>query len=334
MPYRSEGHWVASPGGDASTGGAPGNANGWGARPGKPFWLSDDAETWGDITTHHGWWVHIDDAAPSGAWCWIPGAAATAARVVWRSADGFVGWAPEPPSVDEDDADVDDGSWSYTFLATLLDDAIDLLTDDAASVARTATERARFDRAHPGSPRRTGPDAAQVASARKALAAYAVAHPAVGSDGAASGRVAASPTVGTSTASASRNGGAAGSSSSPSEPTPSTHTTGAIVVKAEALPPAMALYVQMLHDPVTGPIGGPGFGPGWGPGASPFLPMVGLARSQGAHAGTYAAAPARSYGSSSSSSSQGSSHSSSSHSSSSSSSSSSSGSSSSSRSHK
>ena len=64
-------------------------------REGEPFWMSDNAEPWGEVTMHHGWWVHLDQGSPAGSWCWIPGAQPSLARVVWRVADGYVAWVGE-----------------------------------------------------------------------------------------------------------------------------------------------------------------------------------------------------------------------------------------------
>jgi hypothetical protein len=325
VPYRSEGHWAASPG-EASES-VSSNGTGWGAPPGAPFWLSDDAETWGNITMHHGWWVHVEEGAPEGAWCWIPGAAETAGRVVWRSGDGFVGWAPEGPSAgDDDEADVDDSSWSYAFLGTLLDDTLDLLTDDAAAMASGATRHGRFDPTHPGAPRRSGPSGEQVASARKALSGYVLAHARVASDGVVSGGVAsggvasngaqravATPSVGAPSGS-NASGPVAASGSTSSSSSTSSGTSLHLATKEEALPSAMALYDQMMRDPVLG--AGVGMGAGWGPGGglSPFLPFASVAaRAQVARAGASSSPPpSHSYGASSTTSHGSSSHSSSS----------------------
>ena len=99
----------------------------------------------GDVTMHHGWWVHLDEGAPQGSWCWIPGAAETAGRVVWRTADGYVGWAPEPPSaaVDED-ADADDLAWTFSYVGALFEDTVRRLSP------RTQPAALRGQRRDPG----------------------------------------------------------------------------------------------------------------------------------------------------------------------------------------
>jgi hypothetical protein len=271
-PYRSDGHWAPS----------AGDATGWGAPPGAPFWVSDDAETWGTITMHHGWWIHVEEGAPEGAWCWIPGVAETAGRVVWRTGDGFVGWAPELPFASEDDDD-EDLSWSYELLGTLFDDAVDLalLTDDALEDAREAT-RARHDADHPGRPRQVGPSHDQVAAARKALSGYVLAHPEV------------SPVVARAHAASAPNPNATSTSTTTSK---SFHATES----DSPLPPSMALYDQMMRDPMPGP---------GGMAPSPYLPFaasrasgrMGASWSRGSSFTTAPASSARSSSSSGSSS--------------------------------
>jgi hypothetical protein len=303
VPYRADGHWSPS----------AGDAKAWGAPPGAPFWLSDDSETWGDITMHHGWWVHIEEGAPQGAWCWIPGAAETAGRVVWRSADGFVGWAPEPPTEeDADDAEVDDSAWSYELLGTLFDEVLDpaLLVDDAAAVARAATRAARRDPANPARPRRFGPPSTQVATARKALSGYVLAHPEVASDGVGSnakeGRAATPTTVAHATEPSSSFTSSSAISSAPSSRVSTTSGSVATSTHAsseEALPPSMVLYDQILRDPFLGGMGaGPaGMGPGLigGIAPSPYLPFLSPAvRTAAGTGGSVGASASRSYGSS------------------------------------
>jgi len=70
-PYR-DGHWVLT---DA----------GW-------TWVSDEPWGWGPY--HYGRWFHAEDAG----WCWVPGREWAPSWVSWRHGDGFVGWAPLPPS--------------------------------------------------------------------------------------------------------------------------------------------------------------------------------------------------------------------------------------------
>lgn len=70
-PYLDGGHWVYT-------------ETGW-------FWQSDYA--WGEIVFHYGRW-HRGNAG----WVWIPGYDWAPAWVTWRHSDGYVGWAPLPPS--------------------------------------------------------------------------------------------------------------------------------------------------------------------------------------------------------------------------------------------
>jgi len=161
-PYRSRGHWVAGESPDA-----------------PPAWQSDDPAAWTDVTTHHGWWVYDEPKSAPSRWCWVPGAEATAGRVIWRTGDGFVGWAPEPPPTDPDDeggGDDDDLAWSFELEGTLYDDPVDdaLLDDSGADSAYAATHGPHAHRS------RTGPARGEVAGARRALGDYFVAHPEVG----------------------------------------------------------------------------------------------------------------------------------------------------------
>jgi len=264
VPYRSTGHWGAVEEGAAKS-----------APPGAPYWVSDDSETWGDITMHHGWWVHLDESGPAGIWCWIPGAEATVARVVWRVGDGFVGWAPEPPSDgDGDPGDDETLAWTFVLVGQLLDAALDdhVLTGDASATAFHATEGGRRAAGLPWTPRRVGPSTEQIADSRKALSGYVLAHPTVTS------AIEVSPAP-KSVASASTPSGAVASSGTSTSS--SSGLEGHVVV--EALPPGMALYEQMMHDPLLNAGGLPG---------SPFLPFVGLSHriTGGAGAG-YVATP-------------------------------------------
>jgi hypothetical protein len=209
MPYRTNGHWDARP--DTT---APSQT--WSQPATAPYWLSDDSETWGEITMHHGWWVYLDDSGPSGLWCWIPGARETAGRVAWRESTSFVGWAPEPPSYDEDDQ----GrglAWTYVLLGSLferpLEDAV--LTGEAAVVAASVSTFAR--RGGPsvwGEPRSGGPSGESVVAARDALSEYLLAHPVV---------------------------------SAQPEVTDSRRDERA--TSRPGLPPGMAIYEQLLHEP-------------------------------------------------------------------------------------
>jgi hypothetical protein len=127
-PYVSRGHWATA---EQPVHGAP---------PGTPYWVSDDAAPWSDVTTHHGYWIDLaKHFSGRSEWCWVPGAQETPARVVWREGDGFVGWAPEPPVwVDDGDENVAVGfEWSFELLGTLLEDAGDGVDSYSARCSRT-----------------------------------------------------------------------------------------------------------------------------------------------------------------------------------------------------
>lgn len=73
-PYVTAGYWAMSDEGD------------W-------IWVSD--YEWGDITFHYGRWVWTEGYG----WVWIPGRRYAPAWVVWRVGDeGYIGWAPMPPT--------------------------------------------------------------------------------------------------------------------------------------------------------------------------------------------------------------------------------------------
>lgn len=73
-PYVSEGRWELTDDGD------------W-------LWVSD--YDWGYVPFHYGRWVWVSGLG----WSWIPGRVYAPAWVVWRTgADGYIGWAPAPPS--------------------------------------------------------------------------------------------------------------------------------------------------------------------------------------------------------------------------------------------
>ncbi len=73
-PYQSAGHWALDDDGQ------------W-------LWVSD--YSWGYIPFHYGRWVWIGDRG----WSWIPGRAYAPSWVVWRvGEDGYIGWAPMPPT--------------------------------------------------------------------------------------------------------------------------------------------------------------------------------------------------------------------------------------------
>lgn len=71
-PYYDDGHWVYS------------DEYGW-------LWVSD--LPWGWAPFHYGRWVFDDDYG----WVWVPGYVWGPAWVTFRSAPGYIGWAPLPP---------------------------------------------------------------------------------------------------------------------------------------------------------------------------------------------------------------------------------------------
>ena len=318
-PYVSHGHWATS---EQPTYGAP---------PGTPYWASDDAAPWTEITTHRGWWIDLG----LDHWCWVPGVKETPARVVWRSDDAFVGWAPEPPVwIDDGDESASAGfEWSFELLGTLLEDAADgvdgyLLTGDTAQAAARATSPSgRPDGSGPGFSKRA-PAKPVVDSAHQQLVAYVSAHPNEGLAAAAtaSGRSASST--------ASSSSGGTGSSGS--------HPKASDASKTDGLPPASALVTAMMSDPTMAPVGvvrlvpygastgtatsGPSSASGGSRGATAWTASRGGSFSSSVHASSYGASShgrSVSFSSSSSSSHHGSSggsssgHSSSGHSSSS-----------------
>src|SRR5262249_48001722 len=167
QPYLSRGHWESA---DAPIGRAP---------AGSPVWRSEDRDTWGEITTHHGWWIRVPGRRES-PWCWVPGMEETPAQVAWREGDGFVGWAPDAPDwVVVDDVDYEDWyDWAFTLLGTLLDRNPDQnsLSGEARDQARRSTSQG-----HPreGSARRqkVGPSGNSVHAARAVLDSYVIKHP-------------------------------------------------------------------------------------------------------------------------------------------------------------
>ena len=235
QPYLNRGHWDVS---SAPIGGMP---------AGSPTWRSEASDTWSEITSHHGWWVRVADDGPS-PWCWVPGAEETAARVLWREGDGFVGWAPEPPlwvACDEEDYD-DSLDWTFTLLGTLLDGSPDQnqLTGPARDAARSATAPARS----PGGslPRNhVGPSGTSVTAARKILADYIIVHP---------NAIAATST---SPGAGGKSGSKGSSGSSGTKRQASDEKAKA--TEAPMLPSAMQYYDAFLTEP---PVGPPGIVPG------------------------------------------------------------------------
>jgi len=55
-------------------------------------WVS--YEPWGDVPHHYGHWVYVDHYG----WGWVPGSEWGPAWVTWGVVDGYIGWAPLPPS--------------------------------------------------------------------------------------------------------------------------------------------------------------------------------------------------------------------------------------------
>ncbi|HEY6459065.1 MAG TPA: DUF6600 domain-containing protein [Polyangiaceae bacterium] len=163
-PYSSGGHWETS---DHAEYGSP---------PGTITWVDDGGPTWRGITSHRGWWI---DRGGSD-WCWVPGARETAARVVWRTGDDFVGWAPEPPSWEDDGDECDDAAFEWTFelLGTLLEDTTDgytLAGDDAKLAAEDTSPSRRPGEGGPTFSRRA-PAKPVVDAAHGRLAGFVGAH--------------------------------------------------------------------------------------------------------------------------------------------------------------
>jgi hypothetical protein len=71
-PY-TNGHWVSTDQGLA--------------------WMAD--EPWGWATFHYGRWGYDQETG----WAWTPGNVWAPAWVAWRHGDGYLGWAPLPPTV-------------------------------------------------------------------------------------------------------------------------------------------------------------------------------------------------------------------------------------------
>lgn len=237
-PYVSNGHWTTS------------TAPAYGAAPGTPYWEADGSAPWMELTTHHGWW--IDVSGGSGAWsqwCWVPGERETPARVVWRTDDEFVGWAPEPPVW------VDDGdecaaamfAWTFELLGTLLEGAVDgyVLPPEQAEVAAEATSPARRPSAGGATFGRRAPAQPSVAAARRELVAYVAAHPS-----AASASTSSSGSSGSSSP---------GSSSSKKD---KDDVPVRVFVGVDHLPPGPMIVTLMMTDPPVGAGGATRFGGG------------------------------------------------------------------------
>jgi hypothetical protein len=262
-------------------------------------WESDDSDTWGEITTHHGWWIRVP-LSHGGPWCWVPGDEETPARVVWRDGDGFVGWAPEPPdwlSMADDDVEYEDGlDWVFTLLGTLLQERTDqnTLSGEAEKQARSATAPAR-SRDVSFARRQVGPTGASIREARSALSDYVARHPDV------IAAVSKTMTGGASQAYSSKDSKdskkSSGSSSSKKK------DDASFTVGFMPMPYAMTYYDALLVQPSVAPRGlvpqvgsaGAGYGAASSLGSSPAAAMLGSRRGVHAH-GAAAALPSSAIG--------------------------------------
>jgi hypothetical protein len=225
-PYVSRGHWGLS---EAPIGKSP---------AGSLAWESEDSDTWGTITTRHGWWVH------GSQWCWVPGTEEVAARVIWRWGDGFVGWVAEAPGcVAYDDVEYEALDWFFTLMGTLLDGSPqqNRLDGDAARVARSAAAPARGPGGEPVKGSRAAPPAKSVADARTALAGYAAAHGQTIAQAAAQRSLALK-------------GSSEPSGSSGSKP--SSSSAKKVDAKSESRVTAGVYYDAMMMDPMLVPVVG------------------------------------------------------------------------------
>jgi hypothetical protein len=77
-------------------------------------------------------------------WCWVPGVVQHDAPVVWRGGNGYVGWAPKPPSGEH----LPSRAWTYIHMRELHTAPIEPLDgdDEAAARAQTAPVGAPFYR--------------------------------------------------------------------------------------------------------------------------------------------------------------------------------------------
>jgi hypothetical protein len=105
-----------------------------GASPGSSF-TSDDNETWHEITTRGGRWIHgVDDR---GRWCWVPSVIAGQVRVVERAhppdavayADAYR--AQEPSTMEK----IGDGIATVAKGAAAIADATSKVLDAASKVS-------------------------------------------------------------------------------------------------------------------------------------------------------------------------------------------------------
>jgi hypothetical protein len=257
-PYVSKGHWATVE-----------NAR-YGGQPGTVYWADDSGEPWLEITTHHGWWVERG----RNDWCWVPGARESPARVVWRTSDDFVGWAPEPPMwIDDGDESVDAGfEWCFELLGTLLEDVLDgyVLTGDAAQVAQQAAAPSR----HTGNTSpfsRFAPARPVVEAARRQLVAFVQDR---------SIEVPSSTTATANAASASPGQGSHGATGESDDKKSSTST--------EVVPPAAVILAFVPYAPVEWRGGVPFHPPARG---GPSSPSWHGTSSEGASWASSAAAP-------------------------------------------
>ncbi|HEY1696223.1 MAG TPA: DUF6600 domain-containing protein [Polyangiaceae bacterium] len=239
-PYASGGHWATS---DQAEYGSP---------SGTVTWVDDGGPEWRAVTSHRGWW--IDRGAND--WCWVPGGSETPARVVWRTGDDFVGWAPEPPSWEDDGDECDDAGfeWSFELLGTLLEDTTDGYTLAGDDARLAATDTSPSQRAAEGGPTfsRRAPAKPVVDAAHGRLADFVGAHE-------------------HQLANAGKGGSHASSSSSSSSSSHSGHFTakndddGHADLPVGRMPPAAAMMGVMQTEPAGG---GGGFLHGGSPYAS------------------------------------------------------------------
>jgi hypothetical protein len=243
-PYLSHGHWTAS---DQAAYGAP---------AGTPYWTTDDSARWTDVTTHHGWWIDLHRGATGRSeWCWVPGAQETPARVVWRTGDDFVGWAPEPPAwVDDGDESADAGfEWTFELLGTLLEDATDAastyaLGGDAVQTAAADTAPSRVG-GPAGRFSRRAPARPVVDAAREQLVARLGAR----ADEARQAATASSHST------SGNSGGTSSGTSSGSTRRPDSDDDGKPVVVVVRLPPGDVLLPMVMGVPAVG-VGGASYG--------------------------------------------------------------------------